>query len=832
MNPRRPHRPVLLAFIALWGLLAMPRLQAHPAPFDPQPATASSSAGSTGIGAAAAATQLSQLQAQLDRIKQQVSPQSSDSDLSDLYDQASQLSDQTQTLQSDLSASVTQTKAALDVLGAPPAAGAPAEPSQVASHRSSLTRTATALANAQTQAKTIQSSLSELSRSIANQRRRLLMSTLARPSSSILSPSYWSPLFRPDPQDQQRLGSLTRNLGQTVQNAWQPGLRIGSSLLVALALAIYLLGLRLLERGLTQACMRWLPGGRVRRSALAMATALSTVLAIGLAAELLYIAFMRGNPANDDVQNFAQAVRGTLVASALVLGLGRALLSTSRPSWRLPPISDAMANALAPFPALVAVGTMVFGTLEQFNATAGTSLVVTVFGNGLISMVITLILLAGMRRSHRIRRLESEQTDAPSPPLLQTLRVLVYAMVALIVCSLLLGYISLARFLVYELIWAFVVIATAYLLDRLATDLCLSLLATPTASDEGTASTTTGKTTRADWKAPLGTLLSAAIHVLVLLLSLLALFGGHFDNDPGTLIHNVVSAIGGNSLKSFNIMPMQMLRAGITLGVGLYLLRICRRWLEEDLLPKTRMDKGVSASLVMLVNNVGYVLVALATLNALGVEWNRLAWIVSALSVGIGFGLQEIVKNFISGLILLTERPVRVGDQIDLSGGVLGDVQRINIRATEILLSDRSTVIVPNSVLISQNVRNVTMGHAQGLVTIAMAFPLDTDPAKVRELLLACYADEDGILAAPAPSVTFTDLNANGMTLSATGYVASPRQISATKSALLFEVLRRLRAEGIALSSPQSMVIQNLPAALPGPAPALPADDTSGDHHS
>lgn len=137
-----------------------------------------------------------------------------------------------------------------------------------------------------------------------------------------------------------------------------------------------------------------------------------------------------------------------------------------------------------------------------------------------------------------------------------------------------------------------------------------------------------------------------------------------------------------------------------------------RRWLGSELLPKTISDVGIRASLVTLFSNIGYVLVILITGGA-GHPVEQLAWIVSALSVGIGFGLQEIVKNFISGLILLTERPVKVGDMIGI-GGVEGDVRRINVRATEIQLSDRSTMIVPNSQLISQNVRNATMGNAQG----------------------------------------------------------------------------------------------------------------------
>ncbi|PLZ00027.1 hypothetical protein CY652_23240, partial [Burkholderia sp. WAC0059] len=204
-------------------------------------------------------------------------------------------------------------------------------------------------------------------------------------------------------------------------------------------------------------------------------------------------------------------------------------------------------------------------------------------------------------------------------------------------------------------------------------------------------------------------------------------------------------------------------------------------------------------------------LVALLTLSALGVRWDNLAWIVSALSVGIGFGLQEIVKNFISGLILLTERPVKVGDMVSISG-VEGDIRRINVRATEIRLSDRSTVIVPNSQLISQNLRNVTgNGTHQGVTTLTLTFPLDIDPEQVRDLLLGAYVAHTSILEHPAPSVSFSQLTPAGITLSVTGYVHSPRITDSTKSDLLFAILKRLRAAGIPLSNPQTVMVQHQP---------------------
>ncbi|HAT3286506.1 TPA: mechanosensitive ion channel, partial [Serratia marcescens] len=248
-----------------------------------------------------------------------------------------------------------------------------------------------------------------------------------------------------------------------------------------------------------------------------------------------------------------------------------------------------------------------------------------------------------------------------------------------------------------------------------------------------------------------------------------------------------------------------LLNAMICLAIGIYILRAVRRWLGSELLPKTISDVGIRASLVTLFSNIGYVLVILITLAALGIQWGNLAWIVSALSVGIGFGLQEIVKNFISGLILLTERPVKVGDMIGI-GGVEGDVRRINVRATEIQLSDRSTMIVPNSQLISQNVRNATMGNAQGVVTIALTFPTSIDPEQVRNILLSAYNEYETILETPAPYVRFSQLGPDGIILSVTGYVTSPRMVGATKSELLFNILKLLRAQEVSLSSPQEVV--------------------------
>jgi small-conductance mechanosensitive channel len=297
--------------------------------------------------------------------------------------------------------------------------------------------------------------------------------------------------------------------------------------------------------------------------------------------------------------------------------------------------------------------------------------------------------------------------------------------------------------------------------------------------------------------------LSGAGRALLLLLAVIALFMGGLGSTLGQLMDSTFAVLDGGGLRKLNIIPANLLNAALTLAIGVYLVRALGRWLDAELLPKTDMDPGMCASLSTLFSNVSYAVVILLALSTLGIKWNSLAWIVSALSVGIGFGLQEIVKNFVSGIILLTERPVKVGDLVSISG-VEGDIRRINVRATEIQLSDRSIVIVPNSQLISQNLRNVTMGgSAQGVATLELTFPLDIDPEHVRSLLLDAYSEHETILDKPAPSVRFSQLTPDGITLTITGYVSSPRIVSATKSDLLFEILKRLSAAGIPLASPK-----------------------------
>ena len=184
-------------------------------------------------------------------------------------------------------------------------------------------------------------------------------------------------------------------------------------------------------------------------------------------------------------------------------------------------------------------------------------------------------------------------------------------------------------------------------------------------------------------------------------------------SSPGQLLQRSGKYGAGLKVGEFELVPGAIFSVLAVLTVGFIVLRLFKRWLEEQLPAAHRPRARDAGSLTTLLGYVGGIVVITVALSALGISVNRIAWVASALSVGIGFGLQAIVQNFISGLILLAERPVKVGDWVVL-GTAEGDIRRINVRATEIQLGDRSTLIVPNSEFITKTVRNMTLRQRRG----------------------------------------------------------------------------------------------------------------------
>jgi small-conductance mechanosensitive channel len=315
--------------------------------------------------------------------------------------------------------------------------------------------------------------------------------------------------------------------------------------------------------------------------------------------------------------------------------------------------------------------------------------------------------------------------------------------------------------------------------------------------------------------------LSSGLFRLGLLLlgwtTILAPFGASADDIVGRITAtNWVLHIG-----QVAISPGAVLGAVALFMVGLLLTRGVRGWLETQYLPHTRMDVGVRTSLAAAVSYGGVIVAVLFTFAYLGLSFTQIALFASALSVGIGFGLQAIINNFVSGLILLVERPVKVGDWIAI-GDLEGDVKAINIRATEIEMMDRSTLIVPNSDLISKTVRNVTHAGTIGRVRIILRTDGTIDPEAMRALMLNRLQAHPEILAKPAPAVFMSDVRDGALEFTSFAYVASPRSAYRVRSELLFQIVPDMRSKGIALANSTPIVNIGLPDRMIEPDTGTP----------
>lgn len=750
---------------------------------------------------------LDQLRDQLDTIKKTLGAKPDDHALADLRTSALAVQDQADQLAATLAPQMDSLNARLAVLGPAPAKGAPPEAAEVAAQRKQLDKAKASLDAQIKQAQLLSEDGAQLAAQVAGVRRDQFQAQLASRTATPLSSAFWADPARAFPDDLARLRRLETRLAAAWADAWRPPGRL--PLLLCLGAALLLVAARgLLERVLLALAVRFMPDSHLRRSAMAAATALATMLVFGLAAQLVRVGLDWGDTLDPELDELAHALVRLVCFCAFVSGVGRALLSAARPSWRLPALSDAAAARLRPFPWLLAAAALLLGLIERINSAIGASLPATVATRGLVALVISGLIGAALLRLGQARRalLAGGHTPVQRPLWVGLLVGGAVLGVALSLLAIALGYIALAFYIATRMLWIGVLVCGVYLLMHLVHDLIMALLL-PDGRSGRRLQSTFGLAPRMLEQS--ATVLSGISRVLILLPAFGALLAP-FGTNPQDLTERIGQLFGNLSLGELHIHPGTVFEALVVFVLGLVAVRVVKHWLGEQLLPKTTLEPGMQNSVVTLLGYVGGVGAFALALAALNVSLQSIAWIASALSVGIGFGLQAIVQNFISGLILLAERPVKVGDWVSLSD-VEGDIRRINVRATEIQLWDRSTVIVPNSHLITQNVRNVTLANAQGRVQVKLPMPLDTDAKRAREIILEAFLDHTAMLETPAPNVQIERIDTQGVHFVGTGYVHSPREVGGVRSDLLLSILERLRNERLPLTRPQDMRVYRLP---------------------
>jgi potassium efflux system protein len=266
------------------------------------------------------------------------------------------------------------------------------------------------------------------------------------------------------------------------------------------------------------------------------------------------------------------------------------------------------------------------------------------------------------------------------------------------------------------------------------------------------------------------------------------------------------SVIDGFSIGSYHIVPSRLLFALLMFAVLLSLVGWIKRRLQKSWLNRSRMDRGGKESLVALTGYVGVVLAFIVGLVVAGVELANLALIAGALSVGIGFGLQNVVNNFVSGIVLLFERPIKTGDWI-MVGLTQGNVKKINLRSTIIQTFERADVIVPNAEIIGNQVTNMMLNDPVGRVKVPIGVAYGTNPRKVEKILLDIALEHPMVVsrspAVSAPWVAFRAFGDSSLLFELRFFISDIDYYTRVLSEINFSIAEAFQEAGIVIPFPQ-----------------------------
>lgn len=700
-------------------------------------------------------------------------------------------------------------KALLDQLGPAPAPKAAPESQDVAAERANRQKAFDDLDALVKRANLLIVQNQQAQAAIAARLRARLAQSLQQRESSLASPALW----------QMALAELPNDFG-ILRNKARAWLTQSNAILVGWRAPVFwsLIGAILLlywpvTRGTRRAAFRR-PAAETPtplQKILAAWRVFFVVAAFPLAAVVLIGGLAQGFGVIDIDLKTQPLVRALLFAALrieIAAGLAQALLAPGRPEWRLLKVDDSTAAQVQRTVLIVTAVVSLGRIAANLGELAEASWTSQIFLHGLCAFVAAGAIAAALWIGQKDED-ETEQVFGPRTS--QTingfalLRTALWTVILLIFAACLGGYLTLSSFMVDQVIWMGGVGAIATLLVMLI-DSTLGRGMTGMSAFGRRAMLSTGLSREAfEQFAILASGIARVVIFLGALLAALAPWGVQSTDVTGYLY----VAFFGFKIGDVTISLSRVVFTLLVFIAGYAATSAVERWLELSFLPHTRLDFGLRNAIKTSIGYVGRILTLGLALAYLGVDFAKLALVAGALSVGIGFGLQSIVNNFVSGLILLWERAIRVGDWISV-GSNEGIVRRINVRSTEIETFDRAAVVIPNSDLVAGVVKNFVRTDKTGRVKLTIPVNMAADPQKVREVLLDVAANNKNVLQKPASLVVFSEITGTAFNFELYCYVADVLSMKSVASELNFEIYRRFKEETLFTAPPPVMNV-NLP---------------------